>query len=615
MLRTAVLAAAMAIVALVGPAGETNRVFFPDLLPGNTIFCIVPPDSDSVRHDYLQTVFARIAELPEMGPFLRSFDESRRKLAQDIATAANVQGPFAQELVNGRLGVALINVAMSRDGKPVPEFAVAIALNSTPDRATVFSAVMALLNRPEVVRTVLESQGIDPNLGLKTIVQEETITNGPPILRIGPNIRIAAIGNLILFYHGPGSEGIRKIFNAARNPAASLSRNPTFQASYRGAETGSGAFFIYANMARLMAVFDALNMTGVARVLEAIGLGSAQSLGISGSYHNEGVRHSLFVHNPGAAMTGLLSALVPMPPESPVGMETYSQTIPSTASAFASVRIDMPLLLREIPYLAEASRAGGQTGGIDTLLANKRILGVPVGEILAPMGGDVVIRPHDDTKVLIFNNVDVAGFERVIGRMEQNAEQRFSSLNIGGYIVRYFNKRASLAAPIAPAFCLVPRSPGNPQGILYMASHPQAVVSLIQESTAARDPLSGSADYQRAISGIGGNYSLVYYNVDRDCYRRVYNFLLPILALWSSSARYPVDTGLLPTAASIAPAMFGSACGIRVLPEGLQIQAFSPIGIGSVLVELLDTLVVSNPLVTAHVYRGLESWIRALPVW
>ncbi len=613
--RTVVLAAVMALAAWLAPAGEQSRVFFPDLLPSNTILCLVPPDDERVDYDFSQTIFARIAELPEMGPFLRSFEESRRQLAHDITQTAGVQPEFAQDLVGSRLGLALINIAIGRDGKPQPEFAFAISLNTIPDRDTVFSAVMALLNRPEVVRTVLESQGIDPSLPLRTIVQEETVTNGPPILRIGPNIRVAAIGNLVLIYHGPGSEGIRKIFNAARNPNASLSRNPTFQAAYRGAEADPGSSFYYFNLPRVTAILDATNNGGVTRVLDALGFGSAQSLAISGSFHNEGVRHTLFLHNPGASVTGILSSLIPMPPESPVGVETYAQTVPSSAHAFTAVRVDMGALIREIPYFVEAMRSVTTPGGITGVLANERVLGVPVGDIIATLGTDIVIRPHDDTQVAIFNSVDVAGFEGLVGRMEANAGQRFNSINVGGYIVRYYNKRSSLSAPLAPAFCLVPRSPGNPQGILYMASHPQAVVSLIQESTAAREPLSSTPDFARAVSGIGGNYSLFYYNGSRDPYRRVYNFLLPVLSLWSSSSRYPVDTGLLPTANALAPAMFGSSCGIRLLPEGLQMQAFSPIGGGALLVQALDKMVVSNPLVIAYVYGALEAWMKTLPAW
>ncbi len=615
MTRHVLLAVLLALCAGSARAGETGRVFFPDLLPANTIFCMAPPDDSSVEREYSRTIFARIASLPEMGPFLRAFEESRRTFADDIAATANVPPQLAQDLVGGHVGFALINIGLGRDGKPAPEFALALSLRSAPDRNTVFNAVMALLNRPEVVRTVLESQGIDPATPLRSLAQEETVPGGPPILRVGPNIRIASIGNLVMIYNGPGADGIRKVFEALENPASSLARSPSFQASYRGVEAQAGASLCYINVPRAISVLDAMNLGKASGALDALGFGSVQSIMVSGAYHQDGVRHTMFLHTPGGAATGLMSALVPMPGDSPVGMEGYGQVIPSPAEAFLAMRVDIPTLLREIPYIVDALGAVTRPGGMAGVVAGERILGVPLADVMNTLGGDLVIRPHDDTQVLMFQNVDLSGFESVIQRMEQNAGARFSSLNVGGYIVRYFNRRASLSAPLAPAFCLVPRAPGSPTGILYMASHPQAVVSLIQESAAAREPLSVTPDFLKAASGAGGNFSLFYYNGNRDSYRRVYNFLLPVLSLWSSSARYPVDTGLLPTAQSIVPAMFGSSFGVRCLADGMQVQAFSPIGSGAVLVQLLDKLVVSNPLVIGYAYAMLEDWMRTVPAW
>lgn len=614
-MRNAIFTALLVMCAGLSRAGEPGRVFFPDLLPGNTIACIVPPDGVTVERDYSQTIFARIANLPEMGPFLRSFEESRRQFANDISSTANVPPQLAHDLVNGHFGLALINIGLGRDGKPLPEFAIAISLQSVPDRNTVFTAIMALLNRPEVVRTVLESQGIDPNTPLRSLAQEETVPGGPPILRIGPNIRIASIGNLVMIYHGPGADGIRKVFEAVQNPATSLTRNASFQASYRGVEGQPGTSLCYFNVPRVISVLDALNLGQVSRIADALGFGSVQSVAVAGAFHQDGVRHTMFFHTPGGAATGLMSALIPMPADSPVGMEGYSQVIPSAADAFLALRVDIPTLMREIPYIVDTLGAVTRPGGMSGVVANERILGVPLTDIMNTLGGDIVIRPHDDTQVLMFQNVDIAGFESAIQRMEQGAGARFSSLNIGGYIVRYFNRRASLSAPLAPAFCLVPRAPGSPTGILYMASHPQAVVSLIKESTSARNPLSGAPDFLKASSGVSGNFSLFYYNGNRDCYRRVYNFLLPVLSLWSSSTRYPVDTGLLPVAQTIVPAMFGSSFGVRCLPDGMQVQAFSPVGSGAVLVQLLDKLVVSNPLVIGYVYAMMEGWMRIVPTW
>lgn len=595
--------------------GEQGRIFFPDYLPSGTMLCIVPPDSGTLEQDYSRTIFARLASLPEMGPFLKAFEESRRALATDISKATNVSPQLVNEFVNGRLGLAVMNVGLGRDGKPTAEFVLGLALQNPPDRQTVFSTVMAILNRPEVVRQVLESQGIDPNTPIRSLAQEETVPGGPPMLRIGPNIRITLIGNMVMVYHGPGADGIRKIFEAVQNPSSSLSRNSSFQITYRGAEGKPGSSFCFINYSRIAAILDALNLGPVTRVADALGMGSVQSIGIAGAYHNEGVRQTLFLHTPDGATTGLMSALIPMPADPPVGMESFANIIPSPAESFLSMRIDSSVLLREVPYILDSLGAVTRPGGVSGMVLNERVLGVPLGDILRTVGTDLIIRPHDDTQVLMFHNVDIAGFEAVVGRMEQNAGARFSSQNIGGYSVRYFNKRASLSTPLAPAFCLVPRAPGSAQGILYMASHPQAVVSLIREATAAREPLASTSDFRKASSGTGSGFSLYYYNGNTECYRRVYNFLLPVMSLWSSSGWYPVDTGLLPTASSIVPAMFGSSFGIRCLAEGMQVQVFSPVGSGAVLVQALDKLVVSNPLVIGYVYSLLESWIQAIPAW
>jgi hypothetical protein len=136
---------------------------------------------------------------------------------------------------------------------------------------------------------------------------------------------------------------------------------------------------------------------------------------------------------------------------------------------------------------------------------------------------------------------------------------------------------------------------------------------VIQESIAARDPLSGTQDFRTASGGMDGTYSLFYYNGGREPYRRFYNFLLPVLSLWASSSRFPVDTGLLPVSGAIMPAMFGAALGVKCLPEGMQIHAYSPVGLGGALVQLADKLVVSNPLVTGYAYSAIERWMAAMP--
>lgn len=605
----------LSLSCLMAVSGEFSRVFLPDLLPANTIACLVPPDSGAREREYSGTLFQRLGQLPEMEAFLRGFDESRRAFAADIAQTASIPPQFAADLINAHIGLALINMGVGRDGKPAPEFIVALSLPNQPDRAMVFAAVMAILNRPEVVRTVLESQGLDPNLPLKTLAQEETLSGYPPVLRIGPDIRVAQLGNLILLYRGHGSDGIRKIFDVAANPATSLSANPSFQTVYRGAETKPGMSFTFVNVPRLMSILDAANLGKATYLADAAGLSSVQSLGLAGGYQGDGIRHNLFLHTPGNHRTGLMSTLSPMPADSPVGMESFSQAMPSTAEAFMAMRVDVSAFMTELPYFLAVLGGSSHPGGMSGLLANEKILGVPVAEAIRSLGNDIVIRPHDDTHVLLFNNVDIPAFENIVARMEQNAGQRFSSLNVGGYVVRYFNRRASLATPLAPAFCLIPRQQGGARGILYMASHPQAVVSLIRESASAREPLSRAPDFMRAAAGMGSGYSLFYYNDSRESYRRFYNFILPLASVWASSAKYPVDTGLLPTAASVTPGLFGFALGVKIQPEGMAIHAYSPVGFNGMFIILADKLVISNPLVISYVYTLADSWLSAIPTW
>ncbi|MCC8189199.1 MAG: hypothetical protein LIP77_01000 [Planctomycetes bacterium] len=612
-MRTLLVTVLVWALAAASGAGDASRIFLPDLLPATTIVCVVPPDNSTLEREYAGSISQRFLEMPEMQAFLQSFEESRRAFAQDVSQTANVTPQLAYEILQSSLGFALLNIGLGRDGRVVPEFVFALSLTTRPDRETVYSAVMALLNRRDVIQNVLESQGLDPSLPLKTLAQEETISGYPPVLRIGPNIRVAALGNLILFYHGPGSDGIKKLFDAAANPGSALSHSGAFQAVYQGTEAGPGTSFGYVNMPRLVSILDALNMGQLTRVADALGLESVQSVGVAGAYRGEGVRHTLFAHIPSGAPSGLLSALIPMPADAPVGMEGFARIIPANAEAFLSLRVDIPTLLREFPYLLDSLGAVSRPGGMAGIVANERVLGVPLTDIVTTLGGDLVIRPHDDTQVLMFHNVNVAGFETIIAAMEQNAGTRFNSLNVGGYIVRYFNRRSSLTAPLAPAFCLVPHQAGNSQGILYMASHPQAVVSLIQELSSAREPVSNTRDFQIATTGMAGRYSLFYYNGHLDAYRRVYNFMLPVASLWSSSGLYPVDTGLLPTAQAIMPGLFGASYGARCLPDGIQVQAFSPIGMTAIMVTLADKLVVSNPLVIGFAYAFMEDLMKMFP--
>ncbi|MDR1534512.1 MAG: hypothetical protein LBU64_05360 [Planctomycetota bacterium] len=590
------------------PGGETSGSFFPDLLPANTIACLTPPDRASLEQAYSGSLFSHLLKLPEMGAFLRDLEESRRLLANDLAQSAGVSPQFAAELLEAKLGFALINAGIGRDGGLAMEYAVVLALRAPPDRATVFAAVMALLNRREIIGAILKNRGLDPNLPLKTLAQEEIVSGYPPILRVGPDLRVAALGNLILVHGGRGSEGITRLFDAASRPDSSLARNPLFQAAWRGSEAGPGTSFVYVNHPRLMAILDALNLGGVTGFLDALGFSRVQAIGISGAYHREGVRHNLYLHSPGGGADGLLSGLLPIPREwRGVGMEVYGQSIPDRADSFAALRMDPQVFLSEASRLVKSLASPPPPGGMAKLALSESILGVPLSSLAKSLGNEVILLPQDDTQIVMFGKVNIPAFEAAVSQMEQNAGTGFRTLNADGYPVRYFNRGSSLQVPLAPAFCLAPSAPGGQTGVLYAASHPQALASFIRDTRTSAKSLAASQDFQKVLTGLSENYSFYYYNRNLDGYRRVYNFILPLSSLWAGASHYPVDTGLLPIASAVVRDLFGCGIGIKNVRDGIAIQVFSPVGANFIPILLLDRLVISNPLVLGYLYSWLEN--------
>ncbi len=583
------------------------------LLPPSTIACIIPADDGALEHAYSNSILRRLADLPEMGAFFQSLDQSRRELAQDLANNAGISPEVAWEITNARLGAALLDITVDRSGNPKPELLVALAFRQPPDRQMVFNAVRTLLNRREVVRAALESQGIDPNLPLRTLAQEETIPGYPPMLRIGPFIRVAVVGNLVLFYHGPGSDGIKALFDAQQNPARSLAGTQAYQETMRGSSAEPGMAFTYVNVPRLTNILDAAGFSSITRVLDAVGLSSTQAVGLAGGYQKEGMRHNVYLYSPGGLAGGLLSSLIPMPAGNQPGVEVYSRVTPEQAKAFMALHLDFPSFLDEAPHFSDAVGGVTRPGGMAGFLKDETILGVPLSVISQVLGTNLVVRPHDDTQIALFTDIDVPNFERLIQMMEQNSGSRFRALDVGGYMIRYFNQRSDASLPLAPAFCLVPRQQQPTTGSLYVATHPQALVSLIRELVSAKTPISQTDDYLKSIQGLDGGYSLFYYNDCRDSYRRFYNAALPLASLWASSRTYPVDTGLLPTADSIIPGLFGCALGFKADNNGLAMQAYSPVGINAVFIILADRLIISNPLVMGYFHSMAVELNSSLP--
>ncbi|MDR3210878.1 MAG: hypothetical protein LBU79_03040 [Planctomycetota bacterium] len=594
-MRNALGLAIILCFALPLPAAEPTLA---DLVPATTIACLIPPDDNALEQAFTNSIFRFLGELPEMAPFLGSLAESRQHLAATLMNEAGLTEKLARELVNARFGAALLNLSFGPGGEITPEIVMVAQLPSAPDRNSIFNAVRLLLNRPAVVQKVLKNQGLDPNLPLVSLAQEENYPGFPPLLRIGPNLRIAVLGRLVVVYHGPGSGAMRTIFDTLQNPAQSLTHNLAYQETLRGSGATPGMAFTFVNLPRLIPLLDAGGLTRLTRVLDTIGLAGAQSLGLASGYQKTGITHNLYLYSPGR-LSGVFAALRPANPQA--GMELYSKIVPAPAAAFLALRLDLSALLAEGSYLAEGIRSLGG-GDLRRYLEEETLLGVPLLDLASVLGEDVVLRPHNDSQVLLFSNVDTGAIRDILARMERNTQTSFSVVEENGYQIHYFRPGGRSPLPLTPAFCLIPKQQSPGRALLYVASHPQALVSLIREAMTSKGSIASSQDFQTVAEGMGGGYSLFYYADSRESYRRFYNFLLPLASLlyWTGDA--PPDAGLLPVDAELMPHFFGCAFGIKPGTDGVALQFYSPVGVHGFLIFLVDRLVLSNPLVLSWAY-------------
>lgn len=578
------------------PPQRTAEFSLADLLPANTLVYLNPPNRQALQADYDRTVLKAILSHPEFASFFQSVEMARRNLVQQVIREVNVRPEFVESLMEGHLSGALIGVGMGRDGRPVPTYVVAIRMAEQPDRQMVFSSIQAILNRPDIIQFALKSSGVDPNIPLKSLVQEESLPGCPPTLRVGGELRIAVLGNLVLIYGGPTSEGLREILTTPPGSGQVLSRSPLYQSAYRGSETKPGMGFLYINSSQLITLAGLMNMPSMGGVIDSLGITGVQAIGYSSGYHMEGMRNNLYFHSPGNRQ-GLLASILDNP-----GVEQTARTIPAQAGAFMAARLDMQSFFHEIPYLMDAlsqPRPGGSSG-LRSLLAEETLPGATIADLITSLGDEIVILPHDDTMILRFDNADLNAFTATVRKIEQASGRPWRQITEGAYPISYFVSPTPSSLPLMPAYCAWPRQQTPGRGVVYVASHPQTIASFIRQASQNREQLARTPDCQRVMQGMGEGYSAFFYADCRDSYQHVYNALLPLGGIYSSSSPYAADLGLLPSARTFAGSLFGCAIGAKANNQGVLLTSYSPFGMTGFFTWVADKLTLSNPAVLGY---------------
>lgn len=560
-----------------GSAPQRRRPVLADLIPQQTLLYMQRPDHRVEGSRFTNSALGRMAHNPDMANFLADWDASRQRAIKKISASSKLSTAFINELYNGRIALALLDVGLNRKNEINTSLVVSIQLASPPDQKMVFAAIRAALSG---ITPHATAEGV--KITIKTVtVREEPIGNHPVMMILQKTIpvRFVVLGDMILLYRAPTRKLLRVMVQNYDNllMAKSLTRYPLFRSVYRGTEYQPGMSFLYANMNRLYAIFGALRTPRQDRILNVLGLPSAQALGMAGGAFREGYRHTLYLYAPGSRK-GLLDTL-----SFATKAENAALVVPRESSGILAARLDLSRLYFQLPTLVDAVERifrQGEPTNLAKLAGAQTILGVPAQDLLRTLGDAIILQPGPAGNILRFDSANATAFEATISRMRQNGQPaKFSSLTVKGatgqtYLIHYFN-RSGLPLPIAPSYCIYKANP-NIRPVIMLATHPQPIKAILRQKT--RGTLQESTDYKRVFNGMGGGYGVFIYVRSVESQVRIYDRLLPVLNAVTALPWLRADPGKLPPGIDLKPYLFGTGVGIKNSPAGITFIAYGPLG-------------------------------------
>ncbi|MBN2714129.1 MAG: hypothetical protein JXR97_17045 [Planctomycetes bacterium] len=591
--------AASAVMA--GQSLGSGKVDLADILPPSTIICFERPPKQLMDQLFEKTALKKIFDNPDVGSFIDDLNKSEMKFVNEIAETAKLEPAFIKSLFDAQISGALIDVSVdTEDGKGVDtSFVVAFHLAEKPDQKMVFDAVTAAV---ENYRKRMKTEVPIP-AGLSVVNKEAKVGTHDVLRVLGERpLRFVVLDNTIIFYQAERREGLEQIIMNYDNrlSAKTLSKSPTYKSVFAGSEARHGMSFFYINTRRLYALFGALGKPEYMRLLDVLGISGVQAIGCAGGSFKEGFKHTMYLHAPNERH-GLLDTLLMKENAEQAALE-----LPGDAPGIMASWVDFSDLYRKLPMLADSveNAIGGKAAlGLTNLAGKQTVLGVPAMEMLAPLGDAVIIHPGPGGWAIRFDLVNIEAFKEVIGRMQKNSGKSFSVKTVktaDGQESRvyYFNQSGS-PLPLAPSFCITKvrkDKDGKLVGKVYVSTHPQVIESILRHKSA--ENLNKSKDYMRVMEGMGSGYTVFVYLDNRASYRRIYDAALPLVNIMTAWPGYTADAGKLPPGTEIENYFFGCGLGVKNSQEGITFVCYSPLGMGGLLVSLLDTPMIHGMLAT-----------------
>lgn len=596
----------------VGGEEGSQALALDEILPSETLVFFRFADAAIQRQGFEASVLKPISEIPEMRDFLEDLAKRRQDFIRVVAQEAKLTPDFVRQVMEGQLSFALLDL-ISTEGGVSTAYVVAIDLEQKPDHEMLFSAIRAAVAEYRARRKLSPNE---PQIPLKNAAWQENWPGGHIVMMIAGKepLRFVLLGKTLLLFQGPDSRLLKEILANSDNrlTAKSLAKNRVYREVCRGADVRAGNGFLYLNVPRLYSLLSAIGLPRVTALLDTLGFSSVQGLGMSsGFYHDgqafaEGIRHTMYLYAP-TERRGILRML-----SFRSGAERAAEAVPLGSQGMFAARVDFQELYRQLPPLLDAVEKAfrlEQSIGFAKLVAEQELLGVPIAEILGTLGDRMIIQPGPCGLVFRFDMARVEDFRKIITRMEQNAGASFAgtfaTLPSGRtHEIRYFN-RSGLPLPFAPSFAIFPR-PGEETGVVYCATHPQAIKALLRQPV--QGTLLESPDFQRVQRGMGKDYGVFLYIDNRSAYAEIYDTLLPVANFLTALPVFAADPGKLPPGEELEPFLLGCGVGAKNDPSGITMVAYSPIGIGGFLIFLIDKLHLLNPTTLGTLAGFAKYW-------
>ena len=565
------------------PAAGEHRL--QQFLPDNAIVYFHSFPIDSFASAMQTSALGRIRQHKEVAAFIDDIHGKMQDLIDEAGQNANIDPEFMNDFLAAQLCGALYR---GNDGTGTVAV-LGLQFRKTQNRETVFRVLTSCAQRlvSGDIPAGVEKIGDMPVLCLTT----------PDSNRYTPDIcYFSLLDNVLVFSNSKAM--MAQIAAKAASPEGTLGKNLLFQRVLKetGATDDNG--FIYANMKGIYYLFSTFAPEDMVTLLNVMGLPSIEAVGYSTRFSGDGLRDTIYLHAPGTRI-GILDMLT-MAGKS----EELVSTVPDEAEFVLSARINPAQLFDRGTKLMDAMEEALGVSLFDvnmkSMVRQQKIFGVPAVDLLSTLGDMMVMSIGPSGTVLRFDNAQPQAFQDLITKMEKNLNAPFDAATEGKVVIRYMNQ-TNLPIPAAPCYAVVG------EHSIVISTHPQALKALLRHPTGSR--LIARPDYQRVRAGMGDNLSMLMYLDTRESFLRVYNTLLPISNALTALPYLKVDPGMLPPGRELAENFFSTGVSLKNTKDGMTFTAYSPLGMNGVLIYIIDSLVVNNPVATGILAAQLSDWL------